>query len=56
MMCEALGVAPADCVYLDDLGINCKPAAALGMHAIKVASEAQALADLAGAVGIPLSA
>ncbi len=56
MMCEALGVAPAECVYLDDLGINCKPAAALGMHAIKVAGEAQALADLAGAVGIPLSA
>ena len=26
--CEQLGVAPAVCVYLDDLGINCKPAAA----------------------------
>lgn len=56
MMCEALGVAPAECVYLDDLGINCKPAAELGMRAIKVTGEAQALADLAEAVGIPLSA
>ncbi|OSZ72496.1 HAD family hydrolase [Sphingomonas sp. IBVSS1] len=56
MMCEALGVSPADCVYLDDLGINCKPAAALGMHAIKVTGEAQALADLAAATGISLSA
>jgi putative hydrolase of the HAD superfamily len=56
MMCEALDVAPAKCVYLDDLGINCKPAAALGMHAIKVTSEAQALVDLAGAVGFSLSA
>lgn len=56
MMCEALAVDPAHCVYLDDLGINCKPAAALGMHAIKVVSEAQALADLEAAVGIPLSA
>jgi putative hydrolase of the HAD superfamily len=56
MMCDALGVSPADCVYLDDLGINCKPAAALGMHAIKVTSEAQALADLAAATGISLSA
>ena len=54
MMCEALGVAPADCVYLDDLGINCKPAAALGMTAIKVTGEAQALADLAAATGLLL--
>lgn len=46
MMCEALSVEPAQCVYLDDLGINCKPAAALGMAAIKVTGEAQALEDL----------
>jgi putative hydrolase of the HAD superfamily len=52
MMCELLGVAPEACVYLDDLGINCKPAAALGMTAIKVSSEAQLLADLAEATGL----
>ena len=46
MMCDALGVAPSSCIYLDDLGINCKPAAALGMAAIKVTSGEQALADL----------
>ena len=46
MMCEALNVEPAGCIYLDDLGINCKPAAALGMAAIKVSSEQQALDDL----------
>ena len=46
MMCEALAVAPDACVYLDDLGINCKPAAMMGMTAIKVTGEAQALADL----------
>jgi putative hydrolase of the HAD superfamily len=51
MMCETLDVAPADCVYLDDLGVNCKPAAALGMTAIKVTGEAQALADLAAGDG-----
>ena len=56
MMCDALDIPPAQCVYLDDLGINCKPAAALGMRAIKVVSEAQALADLEEAVGIPLTA
>ena len=52
MMCELLGVAPKACVYLDDLGINCKPAAQLGMTAIKVVSEAQALVDLEGITGL----
>jgi len=52
MMCEQLQVEPAACIYLDDLGINCKPAAALGMTAIKVVSEAQALADLSRATGL----
>lgn len=46
MMCEALAVEPKACVYLDDLGINCKPAAAMGMTAIKVTSEEQALQAL----------
>ncbi len=52
MMCELLAVAPAACVYLDDLGINCKPAAALGMTAIKVVDVDQTLADLAAATGL----
>jgi putative hydrolase of the HAD superfamily len=46
MMCEALAVSPPQCIYLDDLGINCKPAAAMGMAAIKVGSGAQALREL----------
>ena len=50
MMCDALGVQPAACIYLDDLGVNCKPAAALGMYAIKVVGEAQALEDLRAAL------
>jgi putative hydrolase of the HAD superfamily len=54
LMCDALGVEPAECVYLDDLGINCKPAAMLGMHAIKVTSGEQALADLSAALGLVL--
>ncbi len=52
MMCELLGVEAKACVYLDDLGINCKPAAKLGMVAIKVVSEEQALADLESATGL----
>jgi putative hydrolase of the HAD superfamily len=46
LMCEALDVDPAKCVYLDDLGINLKPARAMGMHTIKVLNEAQLLQDL----------
>lgn len=54
MMCEKLGVEPAECIYLDDLGINCKPASRLGMHAIKVTSGEQALADLSAALEMQL--
>ena len=52
MMCDKLAVSPANCIYLDDLGVNCKPAAALGMTAIKVVGETQLLADLARATGL----
>ena len=52
LMLTTLGKPAANCIYLDDLGINCKPAAALGMHAIKVTGEAQALDDLADALGV----
>jgi putative hydrolase of the HAD superfamily len=52
MACEKLQVDPTTCVYLDDLGVNCKPAAELGMAAIKVVTEAQALDDLARHTGL----
>ena len=55
MMCEALGVDAAACVYLDDLGINCKPAAQLGMHAIKVTSGEQALKELSQILDLEFS-
>ena len=55
MMCEALAVSPQACVYLDDLGINCKPAATMGMAAIKVTGEAQALRDLSAILGLDLT-
>jgi len=44
--CELLGVVPQECVFLDDLGINLKPAAAMGMTTIKVLTAEQAIADL----------
>jgi putative hydrolase of the HAD superfamily len=52
MMCDALRVKPDACVYLDDLGINLKPARELGMTTIKVLSEEQLLQDLARTVGM----
>src|SRR3974390_2161926 len=42
MMIETLKVDPAKCVYLDDLGVNLKPARRMGMTTIKVANSAQA--------------
>jgi putative hydrolase of the HAD superfamily len=55
MMCETLKVDPKLCVYLDDLGINLKPARAMGMHTIKVESGPQAVAALEHATGMNLS-
>ena len=52
MMCDLLGVRADRCIYLDDLGINCKPAAALGMKAIKVIDVDQTLAELALHTGL----
>ena len=56
MMCEQLAVRPDACVYLDDLGINCKPAAALGMKAIKVVDVDQTLAELSALTGLSFDA
>jgi putative hydrolase of the HAD superfamily len=54
MMIDALGVDPKNCVYLDDLGVNLKPARDMGMTTIKVASAAQAIAELEAATGLSL--
>lgn len=39
MMCEALGVQPEECVFVDDLGVNLKPAKAMGMQVVRVPFE-----------------
>ncbi|MGK2915761.1 MAG: HAD-IA family hydrolase [Porticoccaceae bacterium] len=54
LACERMQVEPAMVVYLDDLGINLKPAKALGMTTIKVIAEDQAIADLSAVLGIQL--
>ena len=56
MMCAELRVRPQACIYLDDLGINCKPAAGLGMKAIKVLDVDQTLAELAVLTGLNFDA
>lgn len=54
MMCEALSVEPEACIYLDDLGMNLKPAKAMGMTTIKVELGPQAIAELEKALGMTL--
>ena len=54
LMVETLKVDPKNCVYLDDLGVNLKPAREMGMTTIKVASGAQAIAELEAATGLRL--
>lgn len=54
LACERLAIEPTDAVFLDDLGINLKPARAMGMRTIKVGDPALALAELEAIVGFPL--
>ena len=51
---QQLEIEPSQAVYLDDLGINLKPARALGMKTIKVDTPEQALAELETALNISL--
>jgi putative hydrolase of the HAD superfamily len=54
LVCRELGVAPAEAVFLDDLGVNLKPARAMGMTTIKVSDPNQALSELERVVGFAL--
>lgn len=56
MMCEALSVAPGECVFVDDLGVNLKPAAAMGMRVVRVPFDdyRPALTELSALTGVAL--
>jgi putative hydrolase of the HAD superfamily len=54
MMVESLDVDPKKCVYLDDLGVNLKPARAMGMTTIKVLNTSQVIDELEAATGLSL--
>jgi putative hydrolase of the HAD superfamily len=53
-VCDELGVEPGEAVFLDDLGVNLKPARAMGMTTIKVVDPDEAIAELEEVVGFPL--
>ena len=55
LACARLAVAPEETVFLDDLGINLKPARAMGMHTIKVADPDIAIAELEAHLGHPVA-
>jgi putative hydrolase of the HAD superfamily len=54
LVCERLGITPDEAVFLDDLGVNLKPARAMGMTTIKVADPTDALDELESVVGFSL--
>ena len=51
---DIVGVEATEAVFLDDLGINLKPARAMGMTTIKVIDADQALTDLEAVIELPL--
>jgi putative hydrolase of the HAD superfamily len=51
---DQLEVEPHECVYLDDLGVNLKPARAMGMTTVKVLDADSALAELEQHTGLAL--
>lgn len=53
--CATAGVEPNEVVFLDDLGVNLKPASAMGMTTIKVVDPDVALRELEQVVGFPLA-
>ena len=53
--CERGNVSPTEVVFLDDLGINLKPAKVLGMSTIKVINPQDALDELEDLVDLKLT-
>lgn len=51
---DALDAHAEECVYLDDLGVNLKPARAMGMTTIKVLNANDAITELEKHLGMPL--
>jgi putative hydrolase of the HAD superfamily len=54
MACQLLDIEPSEAVFLDDLGVNLKPARSMGMRTVKVSDPDAALAELETIVGFGL--
>jgi putative hydrolase of the HAD superfamily len=54
LVCRELDVRPEAAVFLDDLGVNLKPARAMGMTTIKVTDPGEAIDELERVVGFAL--
>ena len=52
--CEKASIEPSEAVFLDDLGINLKPAKNLGMETIKVINSRDALQELQKLISIKI--
>jgi putative hydrolase of the HAD superfamily len=55
IVCARLDVPAEHCVFLDDFGVNLKPARALGMYTIKVSDPSEALGELQAVLGVALT-
>ena len=55
MGARAIDLPPADCVFVDDLPFNLKPARALGMATVRHVDAAQTIAELEGLLGVELA-
>ncbi len=51
---ERLGLPAEECVFVDDLGGNLKPAKAIGMATVKHVDAAETIAQLEELLGVPL--
>jgi putative hydrolase of the HAD superfamily len=54
LACQRANVQPQEVVFLDDLGINLKPAKKLGMKTIKVSKAEDALKELQSFLTFPI--
>jgi len=55
LACREVGIEPNEAIYLDDLGVNLKPARELGMKTIKVEDPDVAIAELETLTGLKLT-
>jgi epoxide hydrolase-like predicted phosphatase len=55
MGADAIGLPPRECVFVDDLGFNLKPAKELGMATLLHTDSEQTVAQLEELLGVPLT-